>query len=272
MTPTDIGHNNPPTSESAFLSELEARHGDLLERRAFLIGAVERVPETIEDADTAGKAAKFVKQLQGFDKVADRARKDEKEPYFTRGKWVDSWFRDAVVDGLADAKKTMTLRITAYQRRIAEEERQRRAEEERRQREEARRAAEEEERKRREADEAAKDIKTEADLDEALRKEAQAAEAERRKREEIAAAERARSRADAKAAELSRERYSGGATASLRTVVKCTGFDQATVDLEALRSHFAPADIEKAIRAFIRDGGRTLKGAEISEVTESRIT
>ena len=252
-----IGDNNPPSAQGAFLSELESRHGPLIERRAALIEAGERVPEAIEDQETAGKAADFIKQLGAHEKAANKARTGEKEPYLERGRWVDGWFKGAAVDGIAALKKTVTDRLTAYQRKVAAEERRRREEEERRQREEA-------ERKRREAEEAAQAAETEEDLDTAVRAEEEAAEAQ-------AQADRAERATQAGSADLSRQHSAAGTVASLRTVTKCTGFDHQTVDLGALRHHLSRDCIERAIRAYIRAGGRELRGATIEGVSESRV-
>ena len=254
---TGIGSNNPPSDEQVFLSEIESRHGPLLERRAALIEAAERVPETIEDAEVAGKAADFIKQLSSHEKAANKARTEEKEPYLQRGKWVDGFFKGPAVEGIAKVKKDVTDRLTAYQREEARKERERREEEERRQREEAERA-------RREAEEKAAAAQTEEDLNAAVQAEEEAAEAQ-------AAAERAERATQAGAADMSRQHSAAGTVASLRTVTKCTGFDHQTVDLGALRHHLSRDCIEKAIRGYIRAGGRELRGATIEEVSESRV-
>ena len=252
------GHNLPPSDETVFIAEIEARHEKMLDRRKALLEAAERAPETIEDEATAGRAADFIKQLTAHEKDADRTRTSEKAPYLERGRWIDGFFKTAAVAGIAELKRTMTGRLTAYQRKVAEEERRRRMEEERRQREEA-------ERKRREAEEAARAAQTEADLDAAVQAEQEAAEAK-------ALADRAERDAQAGAADLSRQHSDAGTVASLRTSWKCTAYDLATVDLESLRRYFPRADIEKAIRGFIRGGGRELRGAAIEEVQEARVT
>ena len=265
------GHNLPPSDESVFIAELESRHGDLIGRRDQLVEASGRAPETIEDAETAGKAADFIKQIVAHEKASDRARKDEKEPYLERGRWTDNWFKNVSIAGLAGIKRTVTDRLTAYQRRAAEEERQRRLAEERRRQEEARRAAEEAERQRREAEEAARAAQTEADMEDAIRAEEAAAAAARQAEERKAEEERAARRASESAADLSRQHSAAGTVASLRTSWKCTAYDPATVDLEALRHHFGRPELEKAIRGFIKAGGRDLRGAAIEEVSEARV-
>ena len=254
---TGVGHNQPPSDEEVFKTELGTRHDELLNRRATLVDAFSRAPEVIEDDETAGKAADYIKQLTAHEKATVRARTDEKAPYLSRGKWVDAFFKGPAVAGITEIKRAITGRLTAYQRRVADEERRRREEEQRRQREEADRA-------RREAEERAKAAQTEADLDDAIQAEANAEDAAER-------AERVERATQAGVADLSRRHSAAGTVASLRTSWKCTSFDPAQVDLNALRLHFASADIEKAIRGFVRNGGRSLHGATIEEVSESRV-
>lgn len=251
-----IGHNQPPDDQSAFQAQLEERNEDLVARRNALLDAATRVPKEIDD-ETAEKAAHFIKQLTAHEKEADKARKAEKEPHLERGRWVDGFFKGRVTVGIPEVKAEVTRRLTAYQKQKADEERKRREEEERRQREEA-------ERIRREAEEQARAAQTDEDLDKAI-------EADERARQAQLEAERAKRASEANAADLSRQHTSAGAVASLRTTVKCTSYALPELDLEALRGYFAHADIEKAIRSFIRAGGRQLRGANIEEVQETRV-
>ena len=252
-----LGDNNPPTDQDAFLFELRSRHAPLLRRRTELLDAAERAPATIADADSAGQAADFIKQLTAHEKLANRTRADEKAPYLERGRWVDGFFRNAALAGIGDVKKAIANRLTAYQRREAERERRRREEEERREREEAERA-------RQEAEAKAAAAETEEELDAAVAAEEDAAAAQER-------AEQAERATQTGAADLSRQHTAAGTVASLRTTVKCTAFSRGALDLEALRPYLSVDSIEKAIRAYIRAGGRELRGATIEEVSESRV-
>lgn len=254
---TGIGHNQPPSDGEAFRIELETRHNDLLDRRTALVEAADRVPETIEDEETAGKAADFIKQLTAHEKAADRARVDEKAPYLERGKWVDAFFKTVAVAEIAGIKKRVTGLLTTYQQKVAAEERRRREEEERRQREEAERA-------RREAEERAAAAQTDEELESAVEAEQEAEAAQER-------ADRAERATQAGTADLSRQHSASGTVASLRSEWKCTGWRRPDINLEALRPYFADGDIEKAIRGFIRAGGRELNGATIEEIATSRV-
>ena len=252
-----VASNNPPSDKSVFVDTLQSRHGALLERSTELLEAAKRVPETVGDAETAGKLADFFKQLSMHSKAVNKSRTEEKAVYLERGRWVDSFFNEIVIQGIPDTINTMKARLTAYQRREAERERRRREEQERREREEAERA-------RQEAEAKAEAAETDDDLDAAVAAEEDAAAAQER-------AEQAERATQTGAADLSRQHTAAGTVASLRTTVKCTAFSRGALDLEALRPYLSVDSIEKAIRAYIRAGGRELRGATIEEVSESRV-
>src|SRR5262249_15162854 len=104
----------------------------------------------------------------------------------------------------------------------------------------------------------------EQDLDVAVTTEMQA-------RQAATDAYKAQQAADAKAAELSRSRGDYGAVASLRTTWDFKDLDKPRIDLEPLPHSLATADIEKAVRHFIRDGGRELRGVTIYENTTTQV-
>lgn len=248
-----IGHNVPSIPSPDFIPEQMAdTYVELSRRRDALLDALPRVPETIEDDDTAGKVGDFVKQLAACVKMADSHRVAEKEPYLQGGRVIDGFFKK-ITDPLAAAKKTVEARLTAHARRKAEEERRRREAEERAAREEAQRAA-------REAAERAAAIADDKSLDDAISAEALAKQA-------AADAAKATRAADAKAADLSRVRGDHGAVSSLHTTWEFDGLDRDRLDLESLRHHLPGDALEKAVRSFIRAGGRELRGVRIFENT-----
>ncbi len=247
-----IGDNLPPADADPLSDRLIVQYADLYTRMSELIEATERVPATVENEEAAGKVADFIKQIAACAKNANALRVSEKEPYLEGGRRVDGWFKQ-ITEPLARAKKEIEKRLTAYQRVVMLEERRIREEAQRKADEAAKLAAEE-------ADKAAAAIKEEADL-------AGAVEAEERARQAHADAIKAQTAAIAKAAELSRTRGDYGSVASLRT--RWTGVltDRATLDLEALREHLHDDDLNKAIRSFVKRGGRVLIGARIYEDT-----
>jgi hypothetical protein len=103
-------------------------------------------------------------------------------------------------------------------------------------------------------------MRDQASLDAAV----QAEQAAETARADLARAEQA---ATVKAAELSQTRGEYGSLSSLRTVWTFDGLDRDGIDLEALRQHFPSDGLEKAVRAFIKAGGRDLRGVRIFEAT-----
>lgn len=247
----DIGHNSPPDDIEVLRSNLAESNGDLLTRRDDLLESVERMPETVEDDETAGKFADQIKLFTACTKAAEDRRKTTKEPFLASGKAVDAFFK-GIGDPLAKAKKDITARLNVYNQKKAAEERRRREEEERLAREEAER------RERELAEKAEAGEATEADLDEAVA----ADDAARQATEE----------ANTNAADLSRTRGEYGAVSSLRTTWAGEITDARTLDLEALRPHLSMDALQKAVNAFVRNGGRELRGARIYEKTSTVVS
>lgn len=249
--------NEPSDVAEMLRQNLAEKYLPLLSRRDELLDACNRVPGTIEDDDTAGKVADFIKQMTGAHKTAETARVGEKEPHLEAGRTVDGWFK-AITDPLATAKKGIEARLTTYQRIKADAERRAREETERQTRETARLAAEEAAKR-----EAA--MQTDADVDVAI---AAADAAERASFDELTA----KRAVDANAADLSRTRGTFGAVASLRTFWDFRDLDRDKIDLELLRHHLPTDAIEKAVRSFIKAGNRSIRGADIFENTSTRVT
>lgn len=220
-----IGGNNPPLEDpvETLQKRLAEDHVDLLKRQAELLGAGDRIPETVEDDETAGKIGDFVAMLDTLAKNADAARRAAKQPFETAAKAVDGFFR-RITDPIERLKKRVAPRQAVYLEQKAARERRELEECARRMREQAeaeakaaaeaeaaaRRAAEELERKRREEEAAAR---RELEAKQAAeRAEREAAEARKRGEEEATAkAEReaAEAKRAAEAAEAERIRKSG---------------------------------------------------------------
>lgn len=253
--PTDprlrIGGNAPPLSET-----LKEETAALIARKDELLGAVGRVPEAISDETTAGRVADLIRLMLKCKQQAQKDHKARKEEFLEGGRLVDGAYK-AITDPLDRAKKGVEDKLTLYQRAVAEEERRAREAE-------ARRQAEEAARQRREAEAAAAKIETEDDLDAAITAE----ELARQAAADAAIAQRATT---VKAAELTKARGEFGSTASLTTFIDFKDIDRATIDLEALRAYLDIAAIERAVRQYIKAGGRELKGCTIFTNTQSRV-
>lgn len=245
-----IGDNNPPDDITILRERLEEEAAPLISRRDELLASVARAPAEIQDDLTCGKVADLVKLITACHKAADTQRTKRKEPFLESGRAVDGFYK-RITEPLEQAKRGVEQRLTSYQRRKAEEERRRREEE-------ARLAEQEAERQRQEAAEREASLSTDADLDAAIT-------ADELARQATVDAEKARQAVAAKPAELSRARGDYGALASLRTEWSGEIVSREDLDLNVLRQHIAIDALEKALRAFIRAGGRELKGAKIYE-------
>lgn len=252
-----IGHNKPPADlllGDALRERLADENTDLWLRADDLLRAARRVPENIEDEETAQKAGDFIKQLLAVSKAAEAARVQNKESYLEGGRQVDGWFK-RIADPIAKAKQVVSDNLSTFLRRKAEAERQERE----------RLEAEARERYRlqfAEAQRAAENAKTESDLQKAVQQEEQARQAE-------ADAAKAANRAAETNAKLSQTRGELGSLASLRTRWIFSELDRKELDLEALRNHIPVDALEKAVNSFIRAGGRELAGVRIHETTDA---
>lgn len=249
-----IGDNRPPPdllTGAALIEWLTDRFIELQRRRDELLAAEARIP-AINDEDAARKVSDFIKLLGAAVKAANAARVEAKEPFLEGGRNVDGFFK-SISDPIDDLKKRVERRLTDYLRAKEAEERERRQREEREARERAEQA-------RREAEAAAQAMRDAASLDTAV-------QAERAADAAAADAVKAEVAATAKPAELSRVRGEYGAVSSLRTEWVFEGVDRATIDLEALRPYLPVDGIEKALRSYIRAGGRELRGVRIFETT-----
>jgi hypothetical protein len=238
------GINHPVCPEPETVRDLlEEENRDLVRRRDQLLDAVARVPETIDTDEVCGRASDFVKQIGAAAKTAEARRTEAKGPYVAAEKAVDGFFRAQLGEPLAQAKLAIQRRVDGYLRAKA-------AQEHRRREEEARRAAAAA--KAREAAILAAEIPEEA-ADAALDAAILAQEAAEEAAREVAA----------KPADLSRTRGDYGAVASLRTSWAFEVEDLHAIPLDALRPYFTPDAVEKALRAYVRAGGRQLAGVRI---------
>lgn len=253
---TALLSNNAPHDANPLRERMAEESADLLARRDELLAGAARVPATIGDDETAGKVADFLKMTTACIKNAETKRVDTKEPFLAAGRTVDAFYK-AVTEPLDKMKRNVEARLTAWQRQKAEEERRARVEAERLAQEAARKAAEA-------ARLAEQAIRDEAQLQRAI----EAAETAKQAQADAVVAEKS---AAAKPAELSRTRGEVGAVASLRTFWDFTDLDRATLDLEALRQHLPADALEKAVRAFVKAGGRELRGVTIFENTATRV-
>ena len=131
-----LGHNLPETLDDL----LAETYADLLMRYDELIEAVDRVPASCDDDETANKMTDFAGQISFCMKKAKAAHKIEKEPHLNAGRTVDKFFGD-IVKPLERHKGAIEAIVGQYQWRKQEAARKAAQEAERIAREEAERLA-----------------------------------------------------------------------------------------------------------------------------------
>lgn len=246
-----IGHNNPPTDAETLQQSLREKHDPLLTGAQKLIEAAARIPDVIEDDETAGKAGDYIKLVTGSKKSLEAERVSEKEPYLSLGRVVDGFFK-RVTDSLDASKAKAQRPLDTFLKKKAFEEQQRRlAEAERLRKESAEQQA---------AAEALEKARMQSASDSVME---QAVVTEQ-------AAAKVQASAEVRPAQLASSRGESGARASLRTrwVGEIAEFGE-TIDLEKLRPFLNPEAVQKALNLFVQAGGRELRGAKIYEKSEA---
>lgn len=242
-----LGHNRPPLgmmladNYKALSAEIDAA-----------VASAGRAPETIADDVTLGKFGDLVRILSKLDKQAQDARKAEKEPFLNAGREVDTFF-SSLSAKIADPKSVLLSRQTAYlsakeaaARKIAEEEAAR-----------ARVAQEE-------ATRVANAALDAGNTDTAMEALSEAAQADER-------ASVAEATVAAKPADLVRTYSLGGSVSTLKKEWTFEILDAEKLDASKLWQYVSLAEKQKAIRAFVKAGGRELAGVRIYEAAKASV-
>ncbi|ABS14267.1 hypothetical protein I6H96_02740 [Brucella anthropi] len=237
-------HNEPPLSD-----RLAIDHETLTERVADLLTlARETIPAEITTDDENSKIGDVVKGIRKLLTEIANAKDTEKRPHLDANKIIEDFFK-TLTERLTKGRDVIEARGKKFLDKKAADERQRREDAAQAAREEAERKLQEAQ----VAEDQGKDVHAEIKLE-------QATQADRR-------AQIIEKAVDESAADMARTRLAGGGVSTLRTTWNFTVEDHANVDLNALRSFFSNSDIEKAIRGFVRSGGRQLRGVKIYEDT-----
>ncbi len=234
-----IGGNNPPDPIEMLVQEMTLSHVDLIARGAALVEAVRRVPETIDDDETAGKVADFIRQIGITAKAAEDKRVAATKPHLDAQRAVAGFFKK-ISEPLDQAKKTLNARLTAHLQRKADAERARIAEEQRLA-----------------AEARAREIAEDEDAFGLPRLDGDASAAPVPRQSEPSAAD------------LSRTRGDYGAVTSLRETWDFEITDIKAIPLASLRPYLPRDAIEKAIRGHIKafQDTKPLKGVRIFKST-----
>lgn len=236
-----MGSNQPPLVEL-----LTEGHKELLGNFKRWMDSAKRTPLNIEDDETTASVGMIVVRLRTIKGLAEDAHSEEKRPYLENGRVVDAFFIAGIMNQCTEMMKTLEGRQTIYANaKIAA----------------ARHAARiAEEAARRDADALlaqARHAEDHGNVQEASELLGQAARAE-------TTATVAAQTVVAKPQDLSRVRATG-VTVSNRALWLGTIEKIEDIDLNELRSVVSREDIERYIKAFVKLGGRTLKGVKIEE-------
>lgn len=246
------GSNHPPSDAELLQASLNEKTEQLQDRYTSLCQAVERMPEKCEDDATAGKIGDMIKLISACSKSFETMRVGEKEPFLNLSRSVDGFFKK-FTEGLDFSKKKANKPLEVYLLRKAEEKRAA---------ERAAALAQRAEAERLEAEaralEAANMQKPSEDaLKEAVRMDEQATKSEKA--------------SEAKPAELARTRGDYGSLATLRTTWVGEIVDRRELDLAAIAPFLGLDVLQKAVNAFVKSGGRDLRGAKIFEQSTAMV-
>ncbi len=258
-----VGHNNPPVMNPGdnVVERLTEANNDMIARYDELTAAAARLPKECADEATAQKITTFANQLKACADTLEERRKTEKRPYDDLANAVHQFFKgrtDTLTAHVNSAKAILKRYIDAEALKVAQAAEAARVA-----------AAEEAELKRKEAEQHLSDA---ANLEDAgLAGSADVALAQAQEAEQQATV--AQQAADAPAQKVTvAVRGAVGGMASSTGTVKCEVVSMKTIDLEVLRDHLALADVEKALRAYLKVAiKQQAKDAPLPEVKGARI-
>lgn len=253
-----IGHNKGP--ELTIEERLQSDHEEIISKLEAARALANALPKTVQSEKDVADFVEIVASAKRANRALEDARVREKEPHLKAGRSIDAFFKN-LTDIAGRISTTLEGRINDFQREKARKEREAREAEAARQREIERIAREEAERKLREAEEAERANAPTVDQVERL---TDAVEADQVATVASMKADIAEHRAGASVTDLGRVRTAAG-TASVRSVWAFEVEDISKVPLDVIRNCIPRADIEKAIGAYVRLGGRELPGVRIYE-------
>ena len=233
-----FGDNKAPIAEV-----LPKDFAEITKEVETFIANAAKLPKKLKDDTDLGVFGQHVTDLRAIAKRVEGLRTDEGAPLLAATKALNAFF-GGLKDRLDAARSTLEAAATDYQRAkdAAERERKRREAEDLRQREEAERA------------------KAETATGVA------GARAEGRAEQLASQAERAERQANASTADTVRTKV-GGVIASATTKWDFEITDYDAIDLNKLRPFLIRADVEKAVRSFVRiqKGSAVIPGVRVFE-------
>lgn len=241
--PAGLGHNNPPRSEI-----LAETHASVVAEIVELSKAYSKAPTVISTDEQKAKLGEIIVPLGKLWAKLEGLRKTEKQPFLDAGREIDNWFGNHT-QSVDSMKVELTKRATEYDKLLVKRENDRIAEE--------RRKADllaEQEREKAKSAAASGDLHASAEAD-------QAAEAAQAAAQAVSE--------PAKAADLTRVRGGGGVVGTSRQSWVGEIVDIDKLDVVKLRPYLKREDLQKALNAYVRTGGRECEGAKIELDTKA---
>lgn len=252
-------HNNPPT----LTEQLAEKYEELRKEVNDIAARANETPRTIEDSKQVEVIGTLIVDAKKLAKRVDAFRTDEKAPHLQAGRDVDAFFNN-FHDRLTRIADTFQDIADDHARKVAAEERRKRAEEQRRIEEEQRRLEEEQERQREIAEREAERNRPKA----AAKHEAKAESLADQSEELAERVEEAAAAVAAPAAELvERQTFSSGVKSRAKSEFAFEITDYQSIPLDKLRPYLKRAEVEKAIKSFIKvnEDKEPLPGVRIYE-------
>ena len=257
-----LGHNRPDFA-SGITGRLPVDYENYSKDVDAAEQAMAQLPDTIETQEMNSEFADLVTRIRSIHKSIEGTRVDEKEPYLRAERAVDGFFAP-LKKRLDDTKVSLERRITDYLNRKAAEERRQREAKEREELEKAEALRREEEARTRKAEEASRQ-----DHRDLHNRKADAAAYKAQQHEQ--AAHVASVAAAEKPADLARERSAKGSLSTLKEEWSFKVEDYHEIPLDQLRAYFPTHVVDKAVKAFVKNGGRQLKGVDIFETNKAMV-
>lgn len=248
QTASQIGDNSLPLLTEA---DLRDEFKPLADQVDALEADARKLPNVVEDDEDLAAAQAMAERLRKAVKAVDDKRDERKRRYLDASNLVQRHFK-SLEGKLTAAKLALEASARSYLTKKADKARAAQRAEEQRQRDEAARLAAQ-------ATETAKagDLKA-------------AVETQKQSETASARADNASAAAASKPANLARTTTEQG-TATLVDNWEFKIEDLTRLDLNLIRHHFGPRDIEAAIGRFVKTGGRDLPGVKIFSAPKVRL-
>lgn len=245
-------HNNPPSDVEYLKENLELRNINLLVQLTEFEGFTKKIPANFTEQNEADFITDWISKVKKLQSTLEGQRKAEKEPLLRQGQFVDTFFGDH--KNRAGVLIDLAMKpLDAYlQKRADTEKREREAEAELLRQEQQR------------AFEAVQALPAGS---QGQAETVQAVEHLVTMTNVAAIAEKI---AEAPVISMA---SSKGKFSKAGLVKKWVGTitSKADLDLNALRPYITDAALETAVNAYVKFGGRTLHGAKIEEITETKV-